>query len=118
MKPWLSALASLAGAVAAAALFVVNCTGPRPAVSDVRLEEPKGESDPYVVRATIRNEWHGHGQVAVSVRLRESSGDPPRTFEKQEQVSLARNGSTSLAVEIHAPRARYTPDVQADYPPA
>ena len=116
MKRWLPSVAALAACVAAAVLWVAQCTGPKPQVADVRLQEPQSESDPYVVLATLHNTWRGQGEVRVTARLRDSGTGT--SYEKEAQATLNGRESVAVAIEIHAPRGHYTPDVQAEYPPS
>ncbi|HEV8192635.1 MAG TPA: hypothetical protein VGP82_14310, partial [Ktedonobacterales bacterium] len=44
-------------------LWVVNCSGPRPTASQVRVQAPSQQGDPYHVTALVGNEGPGHGQV-------------------------------------------------------
>ena len=98
-----------------AVLWVANCSGPQPAVSDVRLIAPQSDGAPYRVEATIRNTSRGHGEVAVTVRLREEQTG--RSIETDRKVDLDPHETTLLVADVAAPPGNYAPDVQAVYPP-
>jgi hypothetical protein len=109
-------VALLGLAAALLALWVANCSGPRPAVSDVRLVPPAGEGAPYRVEALVRNTGRGHGEVVVEVRLRDASSGV--VIQKEEQVALDAGETARVISEIPAPRGSYTPEVNAVYPPS
>ncbi len=109
-------VALLGGGVALMALWVANCSGPRPAVSDVRLVPPAGEGAPYRVEALVRNTGRGHGEVVVAVRLRDTVSGA--VVQKEEQVTLDAGETARVISEIPAPRGSYTPEVSAVYPPS
>ena len=100
---------------AAAALWVVNCSGPRPVVTDVQLHEPDRDGAPYRVEAIVRNAGGGRGQVTVNVRLRERASG--RTIQTGKQVVLEARESALVLAELPAPRGNYAPEVEAEYPP-
>jgi uncharacterized protein (DUF58 family) len=114
-KRWVLGLASLLGAIAAGALWVTSCTGPKPVVASVRLEAPPGEDAPYRVEATVRNTWRGHGPVTVVARLRDAAGG--RVLERQEEVTLGGGQTVLVVVEIPAPPGSYRPEAEVEYPP-
>ena len=101
-------------ALALATLWVLNCSGPSPVVADVQLLQPRGEGAPYRVEVTIRNQGVGHGEVAVTVRLRDRNG---RMLREERKVVLEPRETTLVVVEIPAPRGEYTPEVEVEYPP-
>jgi hypothetical protein len=108
-------LATLAATIAAVALWVVNCSGPAPVVTGVRVDEPVGQGTPYRIEATIHNRGVGHGQVSVSVRLRDRASG--WIVEKEEQVTLDRGETAVIVAELQAPPGQYAPEVSAVYPP-
>jgi len=101
--------------VGVAALWVVNCSGPRASVRDVRLIEPASDGAPYRVEATIANTSGGQGEVAVTVRLRDQQTG--RTVEADRKLDLEEHETTLLVADLPAPRATYTPSVEVVYPP-
>ena len=102
-------------AVAIAALWVMNCSGPQPSVTNVRMIEPRAEATPYRVEATIHNKGNGQGQVAVTVRLRDRASD--QTIQEDRKAVLKAGETTLVVVEMQAPRGDYTPEVEVEYPP-
>ena len=102
-------------AAASAGLWVVNCSGPRPAVAAVRLVEPGADGAPYRVEAAIHNRGRGHGQVAVTVRLRDAVSG--QAYQKEESLVLGAGETAAVVAEIQAPPGRYVPQVTAEYPP-
>src|SRR5581483_6795938 len=104
---------SLLLTVLAIAFWVAECTGPRPVVGDVRLLPPAAEGAPYRVEASITNAGRGHGEVAVTVRLRdEASG---RTVQTDKRIELDEHESTRIVADVPAPVATYVPNVEALY---
>ncbi|MFN8534830.1 MAG: hypothetical protein U0556_14935 [Dehalococcoidia bacterium] len=101
--------------VAAALLWVVNCSGPRPEVRDVRLQAPESDGAPYRIEVEIANPWRGHGQAAVTIRLIDT--DRGLTVIEQRKIALEPDEQTVLVAEIAAPPGRYTPQVEVRYPP-
>ena len=57
--------------VVATALWITNCSGPRPVASDPRVEAPTTPGKPYHVTARVHNDGPGHGQVRVVFQLRD-----------------------------------------------
>jgi hypothetical protein len=96
-------------------LWVSECTGPRPVVGDVRLDPPASEGAPYRVEASVTNTGRGHGEVAVTIRLRDESSD--RSVQTDRRIELDEHETTRIIADIVAPTATYTPDVEAIYPP-
>jgi hypothetical protein len=108
------ALLPLFAALAAAFLWVTNCSGPQPSVVDVRVTEPEMPDQPYLVEATVRNRGPGHGQINVVVRLRDmDTGD---TFQDERQVQLDVGETARVVAEIMAPAGSYEPEVEVEYP--
>jgi hypothetical protein len=109
-------LLSILGLSAAAALWVAQCSGPKPVlVEPARVEAPDQPGDPYKVTATVRNTGPGHGQVRVTFRLIDDDADA--AYQKDESVQLERGETTHVIVEIPAPPATYRAEVEAEYPP-
>ena len=98
-----------------AVLWVANCSGPQPSVGDVRLIPPSSDGAPYRVEATIRNTGRGHGEVAVTVRLRDDRAG--RSVETDRKLDLEEHETTLLVADVPAPPGQYTPDVEVVYPP-
>ncbi|MBI4499172.1 MAG: hypothetical protein HY689_14880 [Chloroflexi bacterium] len=105
----------LALVVALIVLWVLNCSGPRPVVTEVRLIAPRSAGAPYRVAATIRNAGRGHGEVKVLFRLQDRAGT--HTVQQDHRVTLAAYETTIVAAEVMAPPGDYTPEVEVSYPP-
>lgn len=101
--------------VAAAVLWVVNCSGPRPEAEVVRVVPPAEAGWPYLVEARLRNASHGHGQVTVTFRLRDTATG--QTFQEERKVELREGETAGVVAEIHAPPGDYAPELEAEYPP-
>ncbi|HEU5348250.1 MAG TPA: hypothetical protein VFU63_06525 [Ktedonobacterales bacterium] len=97
------------------ALWVTNCSGPRPVVSNLRIEAPSAADKPYRVTARVWNDGPGHGQVEVIFRLRDTSSG--HIYQQSEQVTLRSGEAVIVSVDISAPPGNYKPDVIASYPP-
>jgi hypothetical protein len=110
-----SILGVLVLVVALTALWAMNCSGPRPRVAEVRVSEPSGDGAPYRIAADIQNTGSGHGQVAITFRLRERGSG--RTIEADRKAQLEAGETTTIIAEIAAPRGDYEPEVEVDYPP-
>ena len=100
---------------AVAVLWVRSCSGPDPVVAEMRLIEPRAEATPYRIEATIRNRGMGQGDAQVVFRLRDATTG--RTVQREERVALEKDEEVLAIGEIAAPRAAYTPAVEANYPP-
>jgi|GEM_PF-1231756 hypothetical protein len=96
-------------------LWVLNCSGPRPRVLDVRLTTPPVEGAAYTVEAVIRNPSHGHGEVDVIFRLR--SRATGLTIQESRRADLRPGETTLVRAQIVAPRDSYEPEVEVNYPP-
>lgn len=101
--------------LALAVLWVVGCSGPRLEVTDTRLTAPTSEGAPYCLEATIKNQGWGHGQVNVTVRLRDKATG--QTVQDDRKAELRPNETTRVAIELIAPPGAYEPEVEVDYPP-
>jgi hypothetical protein len=98
------------------ALWVVQCSGPRPDVVGSPTVRPPDESgQPYVVEVNVRNSGPGHGQVQVIARIRDRATG--RTYQKTEQAQLEAGEETRLAIDIDAPEGEYEPRIEVEYPP-
>ena len=98
-----------------AALWVVNCSGPRPSASDPKVTPPSGPNQPYHVTARLENDGPGHGQVEVIFRLRDAHSG--HVYQQSDKVTL-RSGETAIVgVDISAPPGDYHPEVTVNYPP-
>lgn len=101
--------------LALAALWVTNCSGPRPSVSDPKVEAPGAPGKPYHVTARVENDSPGHGQVRVLFRLRDIHTG--RTYQQSDQVTLRSGETLIVGVDISAPPGDYRPEVTVSYPP-
>ena len=113
-RPMMRLGVGLVAVAVIAVLWVANCSGPQPSVGDVRLIPPPSDGAPYRVEATIRNTGRGHGEVAVTVRLRD---DRPPERRNRPQARLEEHETTLLVADVPAPPGQYTPDVEVVYPP-
>ena len=98
-----------------AALWVVNCSGPRPVASDPHVTAPSAPNQPYHVTARVANDGPGHGQVEVVFRLRDIHNG--RMYQQSEKVTLRSGESVVVGVDISAPPGDYHPEVTVNYPP-
>ena len=96
-------------------LWVMNCSGPQPSVSNVRLIEPSNQGAPYRIESLIQNEGRGHGQVAVKFRLRDRTTE--QTIQEDRKAVLEPGETARVSAEIQAPPGDYAPEVEAEYPP-
>ena len=115
MKTLGSAALLLLAAGVAGALWVQNCSGPRPTVDAVQVVAPTQAGDPYRVRALIRNQGSGEGQVDVVLRLREPGTG--RGYQADEKAELQPGEASWVSAEIAAPPAEYGAEAEAQYPP-
>jgi hypothetical protein len=102
------ALAAVAG------LWWWECTGPRPEVEEVSLEEPQLPGQPYQAQAVVHNRSRNEGQVTVVFRL---NGDDGSVFSEDENVQLGGNDRITVVAEISAPPGHYEVDAKVLYPP-
>ncbi|HEU5440545.1 MAG TPA: hypothetical protein VFU88_14770 [Ktedonobacterales bacterium] len=98
-----------------AALWVTNCSGPRPVVSDPQVEAPTAPDKPYYVTVRVQNDSPGHGQVQLVFRLRDIHSG--HVYQQSEQVTLRSGETAVVGVDISAPSGEYQPNVTASYPP-
>src|SRR5262245_6268235 len=112
---WRSFLVGLAGTIIAFVLWILNCSGPKPELADVRVKPPAGEGQPYQVEATVQNAGLGHGQINVVARLRDKSSG--QTYQEGKLVQLEEHEVTRVTAEIQAPPGSYEPEVELEYPP-
>lgn len=101
--------------VVATALWITNCSGPRPVASDPRVEAPTTPGKPYHVTARVHNDGPGHGQVRVVFQLREIHTG--RVYQQTEEVTLQSDETVVVGVDISAPPGDYRPEVSVNYPP-
>ncbi len=101
-------------AVLLTALWVVNCTGPTPEVTEVQLVEPTTPAGPYRVHATVQNQGPGHGEASVTARLRDEATG--RTVQHSVTAAFQAHETTLVVVDVHAPPGRYAPEVEVEYP--
>jgi hypothetical protein len=110
-----AALATAALVLVTLALWIANCSGPQPRVSDIRLQAPAGEGEPYAVQAVVENRGWGEGEVGITARLRDRASG--RTLQQDESLHLQKGEVAQVLVLIAAPKADYTPELEAEYPP-
>jgi hypothetical protein len=95
--------------------WVAECTGPRPVVGEVRLDPPATDGAPYRVEANVTNTGRGHGEVAVTIRLRDAASG--QSIQTDRRIELDEHETTHIIADMVAPTATYTPAVEAIYPP-
>ena len=115
MKPAAIGSAVVIGVIAAGALWVLNCSGPRPQVEDVRLEEPEQQDHPYRVEVVVRNKGRNEGEVTVLFEL--VSQDDGSIYRVRENVELKAREMLTVVTEIDAPKGTYEPRGKVSYPP-
>ena len=109
-------IATVIAFCAAVGLWVAQCSGPRPEVmGSPTVTPPAQPGQPYVVAATIANHGPGHGQVEVTLRLKDVATG--QLYQQQEQLNLESGEQSRVVTSIFAPVASYTPEVQVQYPP-
>lgn len=96
-------------------LWIVNCTGPRPTASDLRVQAPAGAGAPYHVTVLVTNTGPGHGEVQVTFILQDNATD--HIYQNTDTVTLESGQAAVVGVDINAPPGSYTPSVQIGYPP-
>lgn len=101
--------------IAATILWVVNCSGPQPAVTGVQVRPPDAPGAPYVLEASLENRGRGQGQVAVTGRLIDRATG--RTYEESARTDLAPRERSIVAIPFNAPPGEYEGEVEALYPP-
>jgi hypothetical protein len=103
--------------LAACALLLTACLGPRPAVVGQELREPQQPGDPCVMLVTIHNRSRGEGEISVEVSLRVQGGSDV-VATGQDEVQLRGHETAQVAIELHpgAP-GPYDAEVEAVYPP-
>lgn len=98
------------------ALWLWQCTGPHPVVTNVRLEEPQQAGDPYTVLATLDNDRWSHGTVTVTFEIVDRrTGEVYREARRVE--ILEDDERLNVSADISAPEADYEPRVKAQHPP-
>src|SRR5690349_1626522 len=95
--------------------WLAECTGLRPVVSDTRLVPPAVADGPYRVEANVTNDGRGHGEVAVTIKIRDQASG--QSFQTDRKLDLDSHETTHIIADIPAPPAAYTPTVEAVYPP-
>jgi hypothetical protein len=95
--------------------WLVNCTGPRPEVQSVQLEEPESPDHPYRVQAELRNKGRNGGEVTVVFELVDR--DSGKVYRRKDNFELKGRESVSAVAEIEAPSGSYDARAKAIYPP-
>lgn len=90
------------------ALFVRNCSGPRPQLVSARMRGP-------VAEAVIRNAGSGEGEIQVDFRARPRDGGAPLLHS--EKASLRPNETARIEVRLDGARGDEKLEVEVDYPP-
>ena len=97
-------------------LWINRCSGPRPEVVGAPIvRAPQAPGEPYHVETTVRNLGPGHGEVQLTVRLRDAASG--RGYEREETAQLEAGEQVSVVAEIFAPPGTYEPQVEVTYPP-
>ena len=111
-----SVLAGLVITIVLVGLWISRCSGPRADVVGAPIvRAPQAPGEAYHVEVPVRNAGPGHGEVQVTVRLRDPSSG--RAYEREETVQLEAGEQVSVVAEIFAPPATYEPQVEVTYPP-
>ena len=107
----------LSGGVASVllALWVWNCTGPKPVITATSLRPLTSPGAPYRVEVEIENRWRGDGEVAALVRLRDRVTG--RVVQAEHKVRLDGHERALVVAELAAPPGDYIPEVMVTYPP-
>jgi hypothetical protein len=111
----LSAVGPAIAVLGLCTLWVLNCSGPRPTVTHALLIPPRTTAGPYEAQALVSNDGHGHGQVDVTFRLRNTLTG--QTMQTDSKVVLQSGETSRVIVSIPAPPGSYTLGVAASYPP-
>jgi hypothetical protein len=111
----LSAVGPAIAVLALCTLWVLNCSGPRPTVTQALLIPPRTKAGPYEAQALVYNDGPGPGQVDVTFRLRNTVTG--QTVQTDSKVVLQSGETSRVIVSIPAPPGSYTLDVAASYPP-
>lgn len=93
--------------LAATALFVRSCSGPRPRLVSARM---RGQS----AVATVANDGFGDGLIEVQFTVRGASGAP---VVKIERTVLAPHQEVTVQSRIDGARGDEDVEVELDYPP-
>jgi hypothetical protein len=112
MKRWYIPLVVLI--LALPVLWVINCSGPAPAIRQVRVQ-PAQEEGGYNVNVTLQNDSPGHGEVQVTATLRDQNTG--EVYTQTQNVFVQSGQIAVVTVNVQAPPGSYTPNVQAAYPP-
>ena len=96
-------------------LWISNCSGPRPSVSNLQVQPHQTPVGPYVASALVTNNGPGHGEVEVTLRLRDQRSG--HAYEQDETVTLDAGEQAVVSAQIDAPPGTYTPEVEVNYPP-
>jgi hypothetical protein len=99
----------------ASALWVTQCSGPRPTVTAVQMQPPTAPGAPYQIQATVQNNGLGHGEAQLTFRLRNPATGA--SVQEERNVSLDNGETTVVVASLNAPQASYVPEVEATYPP-
>jgi hypothetical protein len=95
-------------------LWVVNCSGPRPSASDLRVQPPPAPGQEYTLSAVVHNNGSGHGAVDVTFALKDKGTG--RTYSQTQSVTLDPGEEAVVSAQIRAPLGQYTPQVDLAYP--
>jgi len=111
-----SVLLGLVITVALVGLWINRCSGPRAeVVGPPIVRAPQAPGEAYHVEATVRNAGPGHGEVQVTVRLRDRASG--RGYESEQTAQLEAGEQVSVVAEIFAQPGTYEPQVEVSYPP-
>lgn len=113
MKTRLLLTASIIGLLAL--LWVWQCSGPDPTVTDVQIIEPTEADAPYQVVATIRNTNSQDGSLTVVFQMVDRQTG--QIFQTTRTVEVSGREEIVAIAELHAPQSSYKVEVQAHYPP-
>jgi hypothetical protein len=64
----------------------------------------------------VVNPWRGHGQVDVTIRLRDTATGR-HVMGDDQHIELEAHDTVFVSAEVMAPSGQYAPEVEVVYPP-
>ena len=102
-----------ARALIACCLLLAACGGPQPEVEPASITVTSVQPGFQRVQADVRNASGGHGQIAIDITLRGTTG---QVIEETRTVQLRAHEQIRFAADIAAPPGTYTAELDATYP--
>jgi hypothetical protein len=112
-----SVVAPVGVATALVALWVAQCSGPNPHLVESSVDPPEPNGGPYRVHAVVRNDGPGHGEVQITFRLRDTTGETGAVYQEDKTVVLERGEVARVVAMFPAPAGSYEPEIEVEYPP-